>query len=83
MRVFDYIRLFHLFIFMTIPKCFYYYDSIAEFEVRDGDGSRSYFTVQDCLSCFLIFVFSYEDDYCSLKFSEELFGTIESVDCFW
>ena len=65
---------------------FYYYSSIVELEVRDGDTSSS-FIVQDCFGYPVFFVFLYKVEYCSFKVCEELlwnFGgdCTESVDCF-
>ena len=42
---------------MPIPGCFQYYSSVIEFEVRDGDASRSSFIVQKFLAIlgFLLF----------------------------
>ena len=35
-------------VLMPIPGCFQYCSSVAEFEVRDCDASRSSFIAQDC-----------------------------------
>lgn len=42
--------LIHLSVFMPIPCYFYYYSSVIELEVRNGDASGSSFTVQDYFS---------------------------------
>ena len=73
-----------LFVFMTIPDCFYYCSSIIEVNVRDGDTSRSsFFCVQECFGYPEFFVFPYEAEYFSFKVCED-FGRdcIESIDCF-
>ena len=36
--------------FMAIPCDFYYYSSVGELEIKDGDTSGSCFIVQDCFS---------------------------------
>ena len=46
--VFDSIPLANLSVFMPILSCFHYCCSAIEFEVRDGNASRSSFTVKDC-----------------------------------
>ena len=40
-QVFDSIPLVDVSVFMPIPSCFQYYSSVIEFEVRDGNASRS------------------------------------------
>ena len=71
-RIFDLIPLFNLSVFMPVPSCFQYCSSVIEFDVRDGDTSRSSFIVQDCFGYRGFFVFPYEVDYCSFKVCEEL-----------
>ena len=73
---------------MPIPSCFYYCISVVEFEVRDGDASRSSFIVWDCFGYPEFFVFPYEVEYCSFEVCEELCwdfdgACIESLDYFW
>lgn len=46
---------------------FYYYNSIVDLEIRDGDTSRSSFIVQDCFSYPGLFVFPYKTEYCSFE----------------
>ena len=85
-------------LFMQIPFGFYYYTSVVQLEIRNGDISSSSFIVRDCfeailflllLFCFLfcLFVFSYEAEICTFKICKELHwkldkDCIESVDCF-
>ena len=79
------------------PVCFYantmgffYYCSVVQLEIRDGNISRSSFIVQNCFSypeVFFLFVFLYEVENCSFMFLKELFWSfggnfIESVDYF-
>ena len=73
---------------MPIQSCFYYCSSVVEFEVRDGDASRSFFIEQDCFGYPRLSVFPYEVEYCSFEIFEEFCWDfagycIESVDCFW
>ena len=73
---------------MPIPSCFQYCSSVIEFEVRDGNASRSSFIVQDCFGYPGFLISLYKLDYCSLKVCEEFCwdfdgDCIESIDCFW
>lgn len=36
---------------MSIPCCFYYYSSIIQFEIGDGDTSSRSFIIKICFSC--------------------------------
>jgi hypothetical protein len=46
---------------------FYYYGSVEQLEVRDGDSSRSSFIFQDRFGYPGLSVFSYEVENCSFK----------------
>ena len=85
--VFDLIALINLSVFMRIPCNFYDYCSVVQFEMRDGDISRSSFIVQDCFSYPGIFVSPYEIEHCSFKVCKKLCwnsngNSIDFVDCF-
>lgn len=54
------VSLIHLSFFMPIPCSFYYYSSVVELEIKDGDTSGSFFIIQDCFSYPFCF-FPYED----------------------
>ena len=71
-RVFNSISLIHVSIFIPVPSCFYYYSSIEEIEVGDGDASEDSFIVQNCFGYPGFFVFLYEVEYCSFEICEEL-----------
>ena len=86
--VFYLVSLVLLSVLMPIPGYFKYCTSVAEFEVRDYDASRSSFIVQDCFGYLRVFVFPYEVEYCSFEVCKEFFlafdgHCVESVDCFW
>jgi hypothetical protein len=53
------------------PSSFYHYCSVAQIEVSDGDYSRSFFIVQDCLGYLgifiCLFVFPYEAGNCAFN----------------
>jgi hypothetical protein len=53
--VFDFILLIKLFV--HTPCSFYYYCSVVQLEVSDGDTPGKSFTVQDCFSYSGFFVF--------------------------
>ena len=72
-------------VFMPVPSCFHYCSSVIEFEVRDGNASRSSFIVLDSFGYPGFFVFPYKVDYFSLKVCEEFCwdfdgDCIESID---
>ena len=53
-------------VFMLMPHSIYYYYSVVQFEIRDGDTPRSPSIVQDYFSnpgFFVCFFFSYEVKY--------------------
>lgn len=92
-RVFKLIPLIYMSILMPIPNCFYYYSSIPEPEVRNGDATRSLFISNRIVLAilvwyfFVVVYFPYQLEYCSFKVSEELCwdfdgDCIESVDFF-
>ena len=58
-------------VFMPIPDCFQYCSFIAEFELMDGDASRSSFIVQDCFGYPGFFAFPNEVGYRSFEVFEE------------
>lgn len=70
--VFDSVPLINLSVLMSIPCNFYYYCSVVELEIRDGDTSGSSFIVQDCISYPGFFFLSDEIEYCPFKICEEL-----------
>ena len=67
---------------LPIPSCFHYYGFLVEFEVRDGNTSRSSFVVQDCIGFLLLF--SHMKLSIVLSKSVKNFDgyCIDSVDCF-
>lgn len=70
---------------MQIPCVFYYYGSVVQPEVRDGDTSRSSFLGQDCFNCPGLFVYPHEAEYCPFKVCKELCfdgDDTKSLDCF-
>lgn len=73
-------------VLMPISCGFYNYCFVVHLEFRDGDTSRSSFTIQNYF-CFLgFFIFLHEVENCSFKVCKELhqnFVGIESVDYFW
>ena len=56
-RVFNSIPVVYQSIFVPVSSCFQDYSSVIEFEVRDGDASRSSFIVQGCFG-YTVFCFS-------------------------
>ena len=85
--VFDTILLASWLFLYKFHAVFYYYCSVVQLEVRDGDTSISRYCIGLLLlSCF--FLFLYEVENCSFKVCKELCWNfdgdcIESVDCFW
>lgn len=55
--VFNSILLVRPSVFLLVPGSFYYYSSVAQFEVWDGTTSISSFIIQNCFSYAGIFVF--------------------------
>jgi hypothetical protein len=53
-----------MFCFVLFVCLFYYYCSVVQLEIRDGDTSRSSFIVQDCFSYPRFFGFLYEVENC-------------------
>jgi hypothetical protein len=73
---------------MLVPCIYYYYCSVVQLEVKDGDTSRRSFIVQDCLSYPGISGFPYEVKSCLFKVCKKLCWNfdgsfIESIDYFW
>jgi hypothetical protein len=73
---------------MSIPYGFYYYSSVVQLEITDGDTSRNSFNVQKNFSYSGFFVFPSEVGCCSLKVYKELccdfdMDCAKSVDSFW
>lgn len=88
-RVLNAIPLIHLPVIMSIPSHFYYYHSIAELEVKDGDAPGSLLIVQDCFkfSCFFPYIFEVWE-VVLLRSGKNCVDIlmdycIESVYCFW
>ena len=73
-KVFNLIPLVHMSIFMPTANCFYYYRSIAELEVRDGDASRSSLLYIIVLAILGFFVSPYHVEYYSFKVCEIVLG---------
>lgn len=48
--------------------CFYYYNSVIQFEIRDNDTAGSSFIIKICFSWPVIFLFPYETEDCSFFF---------------
>jgi hypothetical protein len=85
--VFDLIPLIYLSVSIPIPHHFYYYGSVVQLEISDGDTFRSSFIVHDCFSYPEFFVLSYEVENFNFKVCKELCwdfdgNYIGSVDCF-
>jgi hypothetical protein len=86
--VFNSIPLVSLTVFMSIPWGFYYYCSVAQLDIRDGENFRSSFVVQDCCLSYPEGFFSCDIENLALKVCEEFCWNfvrnyIEPVDCFW
>ena len=74
---------------VPIPSVFAYnhYPSVVQIEVRNGDFSRSSFSVENCFHYPAIFVIPDEFEIYSLYLCDELSwyfdgDCIESIDCF-
>ena len=59
-RIFDLTPIAPISVFMLVSSCFYNCSSMIEFDVKDGDASRSSFIVQDCFGYHGLFVFPLE-----------------------
>ena len=59
-RIFDLTPIAHISIFMPVSSSFHNCSSMIEFDVKDGDASRSSFIVQDCFGYQGLFVFPLE-----------------------
>ena len=70
--VFNLFPLVLLSVFMPIPSCFQYCNSVVEFKVRDCDVSRCSFIVQDYFGYPGFFAFPYKIECFSFQDSEEL-----------
>jgi hypothetical protein len=87
--IFNFIPLVNLSVSISIPCSFYYYYSVVQLEIRDGDTFRSSFIAHDYFSYpGWFFVYPYDIKNCPFKVYKELclnFGEngIESTDCFW
>ena len=59
--VFKCIPLINLFVFIPIPSSFYYYCSVVQLKIRNGNNSRNSIIVQDYLNCpvLLLLLFLY------------------------
>lgn len=57
---------------MTTPCCIYYYNSVVQFEIGNGDTSRSSFTIQGCFYLFWVFCFHNKAEHYFFKFCKEL-----------
>jgi hypothetical protein len=86
--VFSSIPLIYLSVSIPIPCSFYYYCSVVQLEIRDGEPPEVLLLYRILLAFLDVFVFPYEVESCSFKVCKELcwnFGgnCFESVDCFW
>jgi len=57
--VLNLILLIALSVFLPIPCYFYYYGSVIQFGVEDGDSSCSSFIIQNCFSDLVSIVFGF------------------------
>jgi hypothetical protein len=78
--VFSLIPLINHSVSIPIPCSFYCYCSVVQFEIRDGDASRSSSVVQDHFSYPRFFVFPYEVENCSFNICKELCWNFDG-DC--
>lgn len=72
--------------FYANSKLFYYWTSVVDLKIRDGDTSRKSFIVQDYFIYSEFFVLPYNVEYCSFTVHKELCWDfngdyIESVVC--
>lgn len=72
---------------VSIPCDFHHYCYVVQFEIRDGDFSRSSFIVENCFGLPGLFVFPYEVENCSFYVYEELCLNFDgnctvSIGCF-
>jgi hypothetical protein len=86
--VFDSIPLINMSVSIPIPFSSFYYCSVVQVEIRDGDTTSSSFIVQDCFSYLRFFTFPYGFENCSSKACKELCwntdgNCITYVDYFW
>lgn len=89
----DYVWAFSLILLMdmsvSIPilNCFYYYNTVVQLVIGDGDNSSSSTIIQTCLNYPGIFVFLYEAEDYTFKMCEELHwnfhGDFIDSPCLW
>lgn len=95
MSVFNSIPLINISVFISISCVFYYYWSIVQFVIHDGDSGCSSFIIYEyfsylgiLVSLYLYFFLPTEAYVCSFRFCNKVFSNFdwnctESIDCFW
>jgi hypothetical protein len=87
-RVLNLIPLNNVSVSVPILYSFYYYCSVVQLEIMNGDTYRSSFILQDCFEYPVVLIFPYEVENFSFNVCKKLYWNfdgnfIESVDCFW
>lgn len=63
-------------VFMSIPRCFYYYNCVVQFEIEDDDTPSSPFIIQDWFGYLVCFLFLYEANNCVFDLCKDCVGIL-------
>ena len=66
-------------VFMLILCGLYYHCFVGQLEIRNGEASCSYFSVQDCLSYPGVFMFLNEAENCPFKNVKSCVGALMAI----